>query len=325
MNLPKLQIYFIWFLLLIIFYFFTYQILHSYPKEISAKDYTANTSPEPTPPSVAWDDTERYLVKQYPDHYLDDLKQSIINGTLNNTKGHFGVYLKDLESGAWLGINEDDKYKPWSLIKIPIVATLLEKVERRQLSLHQPVVLTSEQVQAERSLRPDGNISTNGMPMRELINRIIELSDNTTLPIMGRYINMEEYQECLQATGLLTALSDELRKSPPRISPRQYASLLKSLYYSSYLQPPFSQLVLALMSDTIFGFWLKAGLPTEIKIAHKVGFNAGCGDFHDCGIIYLPHKPYILCVMSTGSTREEADRVVPSISRQVYNFQVNHK
>jgi beta-lactamase class A len=207
------------------------------------------------------------------------------------------------------------------------LATLLKKVERRQLSLHQIIVLTPEQIQAERLLRPDCNISTNGMPMRELINRIIELSDNITLAVIGKYIRMEEFQECLQATGQPTAPTNELSKGPPRISPKQYTSLLKSLYYSSYLQPTLSQLILSLMSDTIFGMWIKAGLPAEIKLAHKVGFNADSGDFHDCGIVYLPspHKPYVLCIMSTGSTREEADRVISSISRQVYNFLANQK
>ena len=83
------------------------------------------------------------------------------------------------------------------------------------------------------------------------------------------------------------------------------------------------------MSDTatLYDTQIKAGLPPEIKLVHKVGHNAGCGDFHDCGIVYLPppHKPYVLCVMSKGSTREEADRVISTISRQVYNFLVNHK
>ena len=151
----KLQIYFIWLLLLLIISFFACQIFPILPKDIFAKDNGAAAKPScgPASPSVAWDDTERYLAQQYPDHYLDDLKQSL-NETLRNTKGHFSVYLKDLGSGAWLGINEYDNYKPWSLIKIPIVATLLKKVERRQLSLHQTVALNPEQIQAARSLRP---------------------------------------------------------------------------------------------------------------------------------------------------------------------------
>ena len=68
------------------------------PKDISAKDAgtITKTALEPIPLSIAWDDVQRYLAKQYPEHYMDDLKQSI-NETLRNTKGHFGVYLKDLE------------------------------------------------------------------------------------------------------------------------------------------------------------------------------------------------------------------------------------
>jgi len=316
---------------LIIFALFAYHVLPRQHKEIPVKgnDTTHPAPRELTLPSIAWNEAEHYLAEQYPDHYVDDLKQSIVNGTLINTKGHFSVFLKDLETGAWLGINENDTYKPWSLLKISIVATLLKKVERRQLSLHQTISLTPAEVQSEISLSQECNIRNNEMPMRELINRIIGLSDDTASAVLGRCIKGEEFQECLQATGLPTALPNEPRNYLPNVSPKQFASLLKSLYYSSYLQPPFSDLILSLMSDTatLYDSQIKAGLPSAIKLVHKVGFNAGCGDFHDCGIVYapLPHKPYVLCVMSTGSTREEADRVISSISRQVYNFLVNRK
>lgn len=329
----KVPLYFIWvFLLIIIFALFAYQVFPGHHKgntaNINGNDKIGKISSELIPPSVAWSGVEHYLATQYPDHYMDDLKESI-NKTLKNTKGHFGVYLKDLETGAWLGINENDTYKPWSLLKISVVVTLLKKVERKQLSLHQTVALTPEEVQAELSLCRESNISTNGIPVRDLINRIIELSDNTASAVLGRCIKREEFQECLLATGLPTALPNEPGNYLPNVSPKQFVSLLKSLYYSSYLQPPFSQLILSLMSDTaaLYDTQIKAGLPPEIKCAHKIGFNAGCGDFHDCGIIYLPppHKPYVLCVMSTGSTREEADPVISIISRQVYNFMANQK
>jgi beta-lactamase class A len=321
----KVQIYFIWIFLLIIFALFAYHVLPKHHKgNHAAKPIVGKLES----PAVAWGEVEHYLSVQYPDHYLDDLKKSI-NTSLQNTKGHFSIFLKDLETGAWLGINENDTYKPWSLLKISVVATLLKKVERRQLSLHQTVALTPEEVQAEIFLCPECNISTNGMPMKELINRIIELSDNTASGILGRCLKGEEFQECLQATGLPTVLPNEPKNHLPDVSPKQFTSLLKSLYYSSYLQPQFSELILSLMSDTaaLYGTQIEAGLPPGIKFVHKVGFNAGCGDFHDCGIIYLPspHKPYVLCVMSTGSTREEADHVISTISRQVYSFLVNHK
>lgn len=324
-NQLKVQIYFIWIFLLIIFALFAYHVFPSHHKG----DHAIGLIPgELASPSVAWNEAEYYLAEQYPDHYLDDLKKAI-NTNLQNTKGHFSIFLKDLDTGAWLGINENDTYKLWGLSKISVVATLLKKVERRQLSLHRIVSLTPEEVQAEISLCPECNINTNGMPMKELINRIIELSDNTASGILGRCIEAEEFQECLQATGLPTALPNEPRNHVPDVSPKQFTSLLKSLYYSSYLQPPFSELILSLMSDTatLYDTQIEAGLPPGIKFIHKVGLNAGCGDFHDCGIIYppSPHKPYVLCIMSTGSTREEADSVISAISRQAYNFLINHK
>ncbi len=275
----------------------------------------------PVSPSVAWNDVERYLAAQYPEHYMDALKQSL-QDTLRNTQGHFSVYLNGLDSGAWLGINENDPYKGWSLLKVSVVMTLLKKVERRQLTLNQNVVLRPHELREKYVLYPVTAIGANGMPMKALVSRMISFSDNTASAVLGEFVQGDEFQECLLATGLPPALPNEPRNNLPCVSPKQFASLLRSLYYSSYLQPPFSRLILALMVNTIYNSQIKTGVPEEIPVAHKVGFNAACGDFHDCGIIYFPHHPYILCVMGTGSTREEADRVISAVSRQVYDFMV---
>jgi hypothetical protein len=40
---------------------------------------------------------------------------------------------------------------------------------------------------------------------------------------------------------------------------------------------------------------------------------------HDCGIIYLKDEYYIICIMSKGTTRQEADKTISLISREVYN------
>jgi beta-lactamase class A len=274
----------------------------------------------PAEPHEAWDGLDEYLAAQCPDSYLVDLKAGI-DRALAGTRGRFSVFFDDFESVAWVGVNENERYQPWSLIKLCIVAALLKKVEQHGLSLNQAVALTPGEVQAEMALRPDACIGTNGMPLRELVNRIVELSDNTAGMLLARFLTVTEVNECLQAMGLPVPLPGEPQNIPPRVSPRQYASLLKALYYSSYLQPPFSELVVSLMADTAYdAVWIKAGLPPGVKVAHKVGFNADCGDFHDCAIVYLPGGAYALCVMSTGSTREEADRVISNISRQVYAF-----
>jgi hypothetical protein len=57
---------------------------------------------------------------------------------------------------------------------------------------------------------------------------------------------------------------------------------------------------------------LKAGIPANIELAHKFGERGIIGmngreqkQLHDCGIIYYPKHPYILCIMTRGYERDK--------------------
>jgi hypothetical protein len=72
------------------------------------------------------------------------------------------------------------------------------------------------------------------------------------------------------------------------------------------------------MAETVYGSQIQDGVPAGTPVAHMVGFNASTGHFHDVGVVYAPTGPYTLCVLSRGSTREEADLVISDLSRLVY-------
>ncbi|MEK6825260.1 MAG: serine hydrolase [Nanoarchaeota archaeon] len=104
------------------------------------------------------------------------------------------------------------------------------------------------------------------------------------------------------------------------VTPKEYINLFRSLYISSYLRRPFSEFALSLLLHTEFTSQIPAGLPPDVKVAHKVGINREEKIFHDCGIIYLPKKNYLLCMMSKNSTQEESDRVMSAVSRTIYDY-----
>jgi len=67
---------------------------------------------------------------------------------------------------------------------------------------------------------------------------------------------------------------------------------------------------------------LVGGLPEGIKVAHKFGERgyeeSGVKQFHDCGIIYYPDKPYLLCVMTRGDDFNALQGMVRQVSQTVY-------
>ncbi|MDD5483861.1 MAG: class A beta-lactamase-related serine hydrolase [Kiritimatiellae bacterium] len=279
-------------------------------------------SGENIPPgrAVAWNNLEKHLARRSAPAPTGEIKSRLINYLAGaSVRGRYGVYFENLNSGARFGINENEPCNQWSLLKVAVAATVLKKIERRELSLADKVKLSAADLDTA-TLFPELNRAGDDLTVRELLERLIRHSDNASSAALGRLFKADEFQETLLAMGARPAPPGQPANFLPPASPREYANILRDLYLAGYLSRPSSQLILALMADTCYDSQIRAGLPGKVKVANKVGFNAGCGEFHDCGIVCLPGAPYLLCIMSRNSTREEAERVMKELSRQIYEF-----
>lgn len=142
---------------------------------------------------------------------------------------------------------------------------------------------------------------------------MIQDSDNTAYKALMRMVSTEELNEAQLAVGLPA-------DTPRAINPKEYGNMLRSLYLSSYLRRPMSEIALNIMLYTKHNSQIPAGIPSNIPIAHKAGFYFQQGYFHDCGIIYFPKKPYILCVMSKESNQIESNNIISFVSKIVYDY-----
>ena len=247
------------------------------------------------------------------------LPAAIVSELTTNVQGHFSLYLEDLTSGNSWGVDEDCTYEGWSLMKVVTMVAVLKKVERKELSLEDNVTLFTDNPREESSATPT-NCRYCRLSVNALLSDMIELSDNVAAVGLATTISASEFQQTLRDLGMPSASPSESQSLVPRVSPRQVAEVLRSLKLVSYLNKSDSELALTLLSNTVYGNQIRAGTPQNLLVAHKVGYNATTGDYHDCGIVFLPNHPYILCIMSTRSNVREADRVMSTVSRQVYDF-----
>src|SRR5207248_2823209 len=92
----------------------------------------------------------------------------------------------------------------------------------------------------------------------------------------------------------------------PQVSVVTYSSFFRVLYNASYLTRDDSQKALALLAGVDYKDGLVAGVPASVPIAHKFGERETTGDttkqLNDCGIVYYPSHPYLLCVMTRGDS-----------------------
>jgi hypothetical protein len=101
-----------------------------------------------------------------------------------------------------------------------------------------------------------------------------------------------------------------------------YASFFRVLYNASYLGKQLSEWALATLAQSEFREGIVAGVPPAVPVAHKFGEHkdvaTGEVQLHDCGIVYVPEHPYLLCVMTRGASFEHLDDAIASTSRLIF-------
>ena len=232
------------------------------------------------------------------------------------------VYFRDLNDGPVMGINEGDKFTSASLLKLPIVMTVLDMAENNPEILDTKIANNPEnKINLSQYFVPDKKIQDGvSYSIREVIEYALTYSDNTAIKMLQDFIYSysHEKREILVFTELgLILPNDDLDRD---ISTRAYASLFRLLYNSSYLSRDYSDMVLQDLSRSYFRLGLRAGVPENVVVAHKFGerFEEGLKQLHDCGIIYYPQNPYMLCVMTMGNNYDDLAKIIQEVSKKVY-------
>lgn len=237
---------------------------------------------------------------------------------VGNQDGKIGVYFEYLPSGISIGVNEKEEVQLSSLSKVPLVMSVYKKIEKDKVSKSDNLTIGKEQLDNK-----FGNLWQKGegtsLSVEELINLALVESDNTAYNVLFNSLTPQEINEVYD--GLDIEILDE--EEFQTVSPKSYSSIFRSLYLSSYLKKEDSNEVLKILTKTPFNDKIVAGVQEDVKVAHKIGVFETLdqsGDvFIDCGIVYIPNRPYTLC-MFVRDSNEQAQEHMSHISKMVYGY-----
>lgn len=240
-------------------------------------------------------------------------------------KGHISatsVYLRDLNNGPWVGINEKDEFSPASLIKVPLLIAYLKQAEENPSLLEIPLTINNIDAYKDQNLIPSTLLGL-GQQYKtiDLLRQMIVYSDNVAYEALNANFSGPDLIGTYQDFGIdiSKGLSDP---SGNILSVKDYASFFRILFNASYLSEKNSELALEILTQSKYEDGLRAGVPSNIAIAHKFGERryllTSETQLHDCGIVYLPENPYLLCVMTKGTDFNLLTSVIAEISRIVY-------
>ncbi len=225
------------------------------------------------------------------------------------------MYFQDLYSGMAFGINEDEEFIPASILKIPIMMAYFKIAETDPEILGR---ILKYEAGKQNITYPQHAISKEYYSADELIKIMIKTSDNTAADVLASHLSNSYLNATFLNLGIIHQGELEGMSSVIEI-----ASLLRILYNASYLNESMSDRALQYLSETDYIDGIVAGIPKDIKIAHKYGerylSGLGAGELHDAAIVYYPNCPYSLVVMTRGKEYKQLEKVIKIISKFVYD------
>jgi beta-lactamase class A len=231
------------------------------------------------------------------------------------------IYFRDLQNGPALSINSQEFFAPASLLKVPLMITYYKKAESDPGLLNKKLQIVGDVSPLPQNVKPQKSVEFGKIYNRdELIHYLIAQSDNTAWEALLNDLRQNYSEEDFVSTLSDLGIIDPRAKGDQYITVQSYASLFRILYNSSYLNLEMSNKALDVLSQTEFDEGIHGGVPEGTKVAHKFGErkNGDEQQLHDCGIVYYPQNPYLLCVMTKGKNISELLPIIQRVSKEVY-------
>lgn len=255
---------------------------------------------DPNEPIIAFS-TLRAQLNQY---YIDNK----LSGSL---------YFEYLPTGTSVRVGTDERRVAASLIKLPVAMEAYYAKEHGLINFNKSYTLTRDMLNpgfGELYKRGEGATIT----LEEALDAMLKDSDNTALNVVAKAIE----GVVKPSDGPFNFLDAEFVQNDDftvSLTPRAYSSFLKCLYFSCYLDKPDSQEILRLLTESHLRDRLPAGLPEGVTVANKVG-NFYDNVQSDCGIVYIPKRNYLICVMLDGPDDDLSSKYIADLSGLAYDY-----
>ena len=241
----------------------------------------------------------------------DKKLQAQIQNLVKGFNGEVGVFLKNIRTNKIVSINADTIFPTASMVKIPILIGVIDKISKGELQYHQNLVYKDSLLYAGVDLL--GSFKNNeSIELSKLIMLMLTMSDNTaslwlqSLTGGGTTIN-----EILDKLGLRSTRVNS--RTPGReqdrkqfgwgqTTPKEMVLLFEKIYRREIISDSASQKMLRLMGRDYWDEEAISQVPAGIFVAAKNG--AVDESRSETLLVLAPKNPYIFSIC----TKNNKDR-----------------
>ncbi len=250
----------------------------------------------------------------------DDIQKVIDQKKTSGEITNASALYRDLSNGPRVSVNGDLQSAPASLLKVPLALSIIRRAEKDPTFLQKKVAMNiPDQNAGEHFTAPHKAEAGQEYTIQQLINLSLVDSDNNATDMLISQLTEDELRNSYEDLGIQVPVDNP---SNYTMNVGIYSSFFRILYNSSYLSRDNSEAILRDLSGSTFTYGLVAGLPKGVTVSHKFGEytnETGAKQLHDCGVVYRPNHPYLLCVMTQGNDFKKLADTIATISKVTWD------
>lgn len=242
--------------------------------------------------------------------------EQILRREVERWPGMVGVYMTDLMSGLSAGVNPEEPFYGASTLKVPIAMAVLWLVDRGRLSLNEPIIYLPQDYQGgtgtlQATIQPGDEI-----PVRELLDLMITVSDNIARNMLERFIGSGTIREYMLRIGIQPPYDPVTRVVTPE---GMNQALIALDTRRSGLSLRSTRMLLHWMEKTVHRSRIPRYMPPGVVVANKIG--TWPGQVHDIALVYAPYRSFSVAVFTRGIAEAQAEEAIGRIARTIYDYQ----
>lgn len=240
-------------------------------------------------------------------------------------KGDIGFYIEDLQTGNSIGYNADTVFPTASIVKVPILVGIMDKLEKGGLEYHQKLVYKDSLLYEGEDIL--GSFKDNEkIELSKVMMLMLTTSDNTaSLWLQSLAGGGTRINELMTSLGLSNTFVNsrtqgrEANRSQygwGQTSPAEMATLFKKIYRGEVISKTASEKMIRLLGRN---YWDEEGLsaiPAGVFVASKNGaVNASRSE----AMLVNGKRPYLFCIFTKNNQdqRWEPDNEAWTLTRKL--------
>ncbi len=264
--------------------------------------------------------------------------QTKVSDYLGQQNGRFSMYYINMSNGETAEFKPNQPIVAASSIKIAYNTYLYEKAAAGEFSLEDKMAYNAAPYQDGVSGGDyeggTGNIQNSAdgteFTLKEVSHRSITLSDNCGTNMVLRKLGGEDFvnNNYLKTISSVVDYRSKVEYTDYKgngSSGRRRTSSIDLAKYAEHLYQDYRgneahyQPLIDDLCNTEYNWGVPAGIPSSVKVGHKVGFNDSYGTYNDVGIVFAS-EDYVLCVMTESGDPPKAKEIISEVSKMVYEY-----